>query len=480
MKTIIMVSNRLPLKLEKKGGRIELRETSGGLVTAIKSLAAQYKQEGAFKIKWVGCADFKETDWVNFKPLIENTTLEVHPVFINKNLERKFYQGFSNSTIWPLFHYFPSFVEFDENLYAAYEFANKLLAEKVSNVCKGNEVIWVHDYHFMLLPGYLRDLGIKNPIGFFLHIPFPSYELFRILPEMWREEIIRSLVGSDLIGLQTPAYVNHFRETSARTLGRMEDFPEETLCKKINDYPISIDFNQFDSVFDNKIISQNRRFLKLRYQEQKIIFSVDRLDYTKGVMNRLEAYEQLLNENPEYIKKIVFILNVVPSRDEIGKYRERKKMIEENIGRINGKYGSVEWQPIIYQYRHLTFNQLVAFYTACDIALVTPLRDGMNLVAKEFVASRRDEKGVLILSDMAGVADTFNTAIKVTPTDIRKMKDSIISALTMPEEEQQTRMRSMRQEVRKNNIEKWASRFLMDLNKLHQENIRNDSKILVL
>jgi trehalose 6-phosphate synthase/phosphatase len=470
----------LPFKLEKKGGRIELKETDGGLVTAIKSLVERTGPL-AGKVKWIGCANFREKDWEASKDLFAHHKINIHPVFLSKTLERGFYHGFSNSVIWPLFHYFPSFVEFDQKNYKCYEKVNELFALAISEIANKDDVIWAHDYHFMLLPGYLRSMDVNNKLGFFLHIPFPSYELFRQLPEEWRLNILKNLLAADVVGFQTADYAGHFTESlkkHSETLC-LSEITLNNLLAKVREYPISVDFNRFNAAYNNKKIALARSSLLATYNSRKVIFSVDRLDYTKGVMYRLEAFEELLAENPHYLGKICFILNVVPSRDEISKYKERKKMIEENIGRINGKFGNVKWQPIIYQYRHLIFNQLLSFYTSCHVALVTPLRDGMNLVAKEFVASRKDEQGVLILSDMAGAACTLKGAIAVTPTDVSKMKECIIQALEMPQAEQATRMQSMRHEVRNNNVSKWAANYLRDL-LMDKTKINQDAKVLAV
>lgn len=481
MKRMIIVSNRLPFRIEKRGNQVELKESDGGLVAAIKSFIERNKEKDQYKIKWVGSASFKESEWVEYEQKFGNSEMELCPVFLKKKTEKAFYEGFSNSTIWPLFHYFPSFVEFNEKLYDSYRAVNRAFADAIAAIVEPGDILWIHDYHFMLLPGYIRERNVHVPIGFFCHIPFPSYELFRLLPENWREEILNNLLGADLIGFQTEDYVNHFLDSVTRIMGIL---PQDNMLRISNrlcacgDYPISVDFNRFDGAYDKPVIQKNREKLLRSCKPQKIIFSVDRLDYTKGVMNRLEAFEQLLEENTDYDGQIIFILNVIPSRAEIGKYKERKRMIEESIGRINGKYGYMGWQPILYQYRHLNFNQLMVFYTSCDIALVTPLRDGMNLVAKEFVASRKDEKGVLVLSDMAGAAKSLKSALHVTPTDTKKMKECILHALLMPEAEQKARMRSMRQEVKSNDVSAWAGRFLDDLNKVHVSDFDYEAKFM--
>ncbi|MGZ4091863.1 MAG: trehalose-6-phosphate synthase [Bacteroidia bacterium] len=476
---MLIISNRLPFKMERRGDIFELREADGGLASAMRSLTGRGDLAAIDKIVWMGSANFNKRDWLAQAGIFTNDKLEINPVFLDKKTEKGFYHGFSNSVIWPLFHYFPSFVEFSEKHYFRYEAANRVFADAISRVAQEDDIIWIHDYHLMLLPGYLRAMGLKNKIGFFLHIPFPSYELFRLLPETWRQNILQNLLAADIVGFQTHDYADHFKECVQKCLNTF-DLPDNDWEEKVRQYPISIDFEKFNNAYSAKTIAHTRKNLRSASNNRKIIFSVDRLDYTKGVMNRLEAFEELLHENPGYIEKINFILNVVPSRDEIGKYKERKKMIEENISRINGRFGNINWQPVIYQYRHLSFNQLLSFYTSCNVALVTPLRDGMNLVAKEFVASRADELGVLVLSDVAGAARTLRDAITVTPTDIRKMKECIIQALEMTEQEQTSRMRSMRSEIKRNNINKWAESYLTDLQYHNKSEVSYDSKALVV
>ena len=413
---LIIASNRLPFKIEKKHGDYEIGISSGGLVSALRSFIEIYKHH--YEITWVGCPDFTLEAWTENQLLLHKQEFKIHPVFIpNKKEKSSYYNGFSNSTIWPLFHYFPSFAEFNEEQYKAYSKVNKLFSDEILKIAKREDVIWIHDYHLMPLPELLKNHLTSVQIGFFLHIPFPSYEIFKLIPKGWREELLRGLLKADLLGFQTTEYVNHFLYAVSYFLGLENTngkiFHNGHICN-VSDYPISIDFNKFFESFNLPAVKKGRRALTEKYKNEQIIFSVDRLDYTKGILNRLLAFEKLLEDNAGYKSKVVMIINVVPSRDSIKKYSQRKKMIEENIGRINGKYGNVDWQPIIYQYRHLSFSQLLTFYTSCHIALVTPLRDGMNLVAKEFIASRADRKGVLILSELAGAANELEMAVLLT------------------------------------------------------------------
>ncbi|PBQ33687.1 bifunctional alpha,alpha-trehalose-phosphate synthase (UDP-forming)/trehalose-phosphatase [Sphingobacteriaceae bacterium] len=471
-KKLIIASNRLPFKIEKRNQKYELITSSGGLVSALKSLIENYKDQ--YKITWVGTADFTRQMWYDNQDLFANVGFDVQPVFItDKKTEKAYYDGLSNSTIWPLFHYFPSFAEFHEQHFEAYKKVNSLFEAEIVKICKPGDVVWVHDYHLMTLPGQLKTINPELQVGFFLHIPFPSYEIFRLLPERWREELLNNLIKADLVGFQTKEYANHFLGTVAYILGIENDqgkiYRNGHLCQ-VGDYPISIDYAKFNEAFDSPVVKKARISLLEKYKGVRLIFSVDRLDYTKGVINRLNALEKLFEDHPVYKEKVIFILNVIPSRDGITKYTQRKTMIEESIGRINGKYGNVHWQPIIYQYRHLNFNQLLTFYTTCDVALVTPLRDGMNLVAKEFIASRKDTKGVLVLSEMAGAVNELDLSVIVNPTDLVKLKDALIESLEMPESEQVRRMEVMQRIVLNNTINHWLNGFLKDCNEIYLAN----------
>lgn len=463
MAQLIIVSNRLPVTIEKKGNKHEVRQSSGGLVSALQGLSSDKSA-----ISWLGVADFKKEVWQSIDKASINSKFIIEPLFVDKGLYDLYYDKFSNTVIWPLFHYFPSYAEYHDVSFEAFKEVNKIFADKIIGTAKRGDEIWIHDYHLMLLPRLIKEKRPDLKVGFFLHIPFPSYEIIKLIPTGWRNDILEGLVSADVLGFHTKEYLSHFKRClayfSSITVNndKVEVNGKTCLMKQ---YPISIDYQNFNEAFDTAPVVRGRNSILQKHDHQKIIFSVDRLDYTKGVINRLQAFELLLESNPECREKIVFVINVVPSRDQITKYTERKKMIEENIGRINGLYGSVSWQPVIYQYRHLTFAQLLSFYTAADIALITPLRDGMNLVAKEFVASRKDKRGVLILSEFAGAASELHEAILVNPNDVISMKDGILKALSLDEEEQHARIESMQRVLQINDIYKWTSSFINDLKK---------------
>jgi len=464
---LIIVSNRLPVKIEASEEKVKISQSSGGLISAILSYMESIGGRDREKAVWVGFPDCDESCWNKAIGKLVKSDFEYKPVFLPDDQYNGYYNGFSNSTLWPLFHYFPSFTEYNPSDFDHYQLVNKRFCEVLQQMVQPEDTVWIHDYHLMLLPSMLRqELGGDPAIGFFLHIPFPSFEIYRLLPAAWRAKILSGIMDSDLIGFHTKDYATYFSNSVQRILGLTIDnnlIKNEKQISKIDYYPISIDFHKFNSGFMKKGVAKLRKEMKDRFGERKIIFSVDRLDYTKGISNRLQAFRLFLEQNPEYREKVVFILNIVPSRDAIFKYSERKKMIDEYVGTLNSDFGNIHWQPVLYQYRSLDFNHLLAFYTVCDLALITPVRDGMNLVAKEFVASRQSEDGVLVLSEMAGSAIELDDALLINPTDVEHSARQIKVGLEMSAEEQKERMRSMRNKIKEYDVVKWASDFLGDL-----------------
>lgn len=423
-------------------------------------------------VHWVGFAGCGPAVWERAKKSISETKYQFQPVFIFKEQYEKYYNGFSNSVVWPLFHYFPSFAEYNIDHFEQYILANEHFCEALVRQLRPGDTVWIHDYHLMPLAGMLRARVPEITIGFFLHIPFPSFEIFRLLPRKWQEHLLKGMLGADLIGFHTIDYAAHFLQSVLMVLGIDNDrhvLQYNNRLVKVDVFPISIDFNHFHGAFDAEEVAQQRSLLKERLQGQKIIFSVDRLDYTKGVSNRLKAYELFLKQNPAYKNKVVFVLTIVPSRDTIVKYSERKRMIDELVSRLNGEIGNLQWQPVIYRYCHLPFHEMLALYTACNLALITPLRDGMNLVAKEFVASRKDKQGVLIISEMAGAARELTDALVINPNDIIEMAQRIKEGLEMGEEEQRFRMETMQRRVGNYNVQTWADDYMSELRQIKQK-----------
>lgn len=467
-KRLFIVSNRLPVTVNVAKEQVSITTSSGGLVSAINSYLQNINgHENHFtQTFWVGMAGYSAATWsqaVNDIPKDDFTCL---PVFINKKCYDQYYNGFSNSVIWPLFHYFPSYVEYNQAYYLNYIEANKAFLEVLLAEVTTGDTVWIHDYHLMPLAGMLRAHRPDITIGFFLHIPFPSFEVFRIMPTRWQEEIMQGILGADLIGFHTIDYATHFLSSAQMILGldnEMHILRYQNRLIKVDVFPISIDFNKFFDAYDKPEVATIRAKLSNSFKDKKVIFSVDRLDYTKGVFNRLRAFEFFLLQNPQYIGKVVFILVVVPSRNGIVKYAERKRMIDEYIGQINSSIGKVHWQPVIYQYKNLRFEELVAMYSFCDLALITPLRDGMNLVAKEFIASRKDKKGVLILSEMAGASRELTDALIINPNDTEGISHKIKQGLEMPPDEQAKTLAIMQQRVKNYDVTAWAEDFLVQL-----------------
>lgn len=467
---LILVSNRLPLKAVKQDGKTVFTESDGGLVSALKSYFEKNTDKRFEEKFWVGAADFTEKKWIRATSKGKlSSTYHIEPIFFEDKIFDKYYNGFCNATIWPLFHYFPSFVEFEEDDFAAYEEVNRVFRDKVLSFVKPGDTIWIHDYQLMLLPGMIREAMPGVTIGFFLHIPFPSFEIFRMLHRDWKKKIINGLLGADLIGFHTSEYLQHFLKTVTMVSGLDHRYREVFNKKgivKADLFPIGIDFDKFHDTRNNENVVLQRQLIRERFGEAKIIFSVDRLDYTKGVTHRLAGFAKFLELYPEWQGKVVFVMVVVPSRQIVSKYNERRKMIEEQVGRINGKYSTLEWQPIIYRYNNLGFDELCALYQSAHAALITPLRDGMNLVAKEYVASRVEHDGVLILSELAGAANELGEAMLVNPFDKGEVAKRINAALTTPIEEQRQCITAMQQRLRENDVVTWVARYFGELKEI--------------
>jgi trehalose 6-phosphate synthase/phosphatase len=483
MGRLIIISNRLPFSLDKEGDKVSLRQSSGGLVSAIKSYFENTAaQRGEITEKmWMGVADFPQEDWDHLMAShLEGQDFSLLPVFVDKELYDNYYNGFSNSVLWPLFHYFSSLANYENQYFEAYVQVNQLFAEKIVPLLEPGDQVWIHDYQLMILPHLLRSKRPDATIGFFLHIPFPSYEIFRLLPTEWKKTLLTGIMGADLIGFHTYDYVQHFLQSVKMLLGVENHFHNLQYMNRlvrIDLFPIGIDYNKFHDAAGDPEVSDLRNKIRSNLEDKRIIFSVDRLDYTKGLMNRLNGFEYFLERYPEWREKMVFILNIVPSRDSIPAYNERKKQIEEKVGTINGRFSSISWQPVIYRYNHLPFKEMIALYQAADVALITPLRDGMNLVAKEYVASTQG-RGVLILSELAGAASELSEAILVNPTDVSDVASSITRALAMPIYEQRNRMSLMQRRLQEYDVFRWVNDFMDQLAQVKLEQQKQAVKLL--
>ncbi len=479
MKRLIIVSNRLPVGVNKTDDGINIKPSMGGLATGLKSFYKEYDS------KWFGWSGFDKSDFsknelTQIEEAFEKERCE--PVYLSQKDVDLYYYGFSNETVWPLFHYFPQYTEYSKETWDSYVKVNRKFADAVIPHLKPGDKVWVQDYHLLLLPKMIKDEFPSVSIGFFLHIPFPSYELFRLLP--WRMEILEGLLGADLIGFHTYDYERHFLSCVRRLMGHETIFNRirlETRVVKVDAFPMGIDYDKFH----NAALQHQQRALKdksklqreiekyfLMSPDRKLIISIDRLDYSKGISKRLEAFEYFLENYPEFREKVTLILLAVPSRTNVEQYQIMKSEVDELVGRINGKFGDINWTPIWYFYRALPFEDLIDLYASAEIALITPIRDGMNLVAKEYVASKTNSKGVLILSEMAGAAKELSEAIIVNPNNVEEIAEAIKNAANLPDEQQIERNKILQSRLSRYNIEKWANDFVasMDLVKEMQEN----------
>jgi trehalose 6-phosphate synthase/phosphatase len=466
---LVIVSNRLPFtaSIEKDGPRFT--SSAGGVTTGLSNYLARPRLEGAEPLEfvwfgWPGTAVAPEHEEAVRD--YGRKHFHVSPVFLPEESMERFYHGFCNKTIWPLFHYFSSLAHYEEDHWQEYKQVNRIFAERLLEELRPDDVVWVHDYQLMLLPRLIRERFPDMAIGFFLHIPFPSFEVFRMLPCAWRSEIVEGLLGASLIGFHTHDYTRHFLSCALRTAGYEHQLGTLTLpdrTVKVDTFPMGIDFERFAGAAASAQTEARAAELRSGCPGQKIIFSVDRLDYTKGLINRLRGYDAFLRQHPEWHGRVTFVLSVAPSRIGVETYQAMKQELEQMVGGIVGTYGNVHWTPLIYQYTNLGFEEIVARYRMCDVALITPLRDGMNLVAKEFIASRPDQTGVLVLSEMAGAAKEMGEALMINPFHIGDFAGALEKALTMPVEEQVRRNQPLQARLQSYDVVRWAQDFVQTL-----------------
>jgi len=397
-KTII-ISNRLPVQLQISNGAIEATPSVGGLATGMKSV----KLEG--ERLWIGWSGLTQEEIPKgLEPQIDEALAKhgCSKVTLSASDIEGYYFGFSNRTIWPLFHYFLEYTEFELDFWETYKRVNQKFADAIIDQSGEHDTIWVHDYQLMLVPQMIKEKRPNASIGFFLHIPFPSYEIFRTMP--WRVEVLEGLLGADLIGFHTYDYERHFLSSVRRLLGLDVSFNDiflENRVIKVDSFPMGIDYDKFSNAAKKHEVTNTQSDFQEKLNSHKdsapgtkLILSIDRLDYSKGIAKRLNAFEYFLNKYPEYKEKVRLVILAVPSRSNVPQYQLLKREIDELVGRINGEFSTVNWTPIWYFYRSMPFENLIDLYTSCDIAWLTPLRDGMNLVAKEYIATRTDKTGV--------------------------------------------------------------------------------------
>ncbi|GGC74634.1 bifunctional alpha,alpha-trehalose-phosphate synthase (UDP-forming)/trehalose-phosphatase [Pedobacter quisquiliarum] len=461
-KTII-VSNRLPVKIVEKDGVYELSPSEGGLATGLGSI---YKTGDNVWIGWPGLEVPEDRQQEVTEKLAE---LNLIPVFLSNEEIYQYYEGFSNEVLWPVFHYMTTYANYEQSYWDFYQTVNTKFADAVEAHLHEGDTVWVHDYQLLLLPGLVRARQAHVTIGFFQHIPFPSYEIFRLIP--WREELLAGMFGADLLGFHTFDDVRHFlsaasKLSTSKYANNVITYNERQIV--VEAFPMGIDDDKFERLADNERVSAHIQSFKESKQGSRMILSIDRLDYSKGIIPRLQAFELFLHLHPQYIEKVELYMIVVPSRDTVPQYKELREQIDQLVGNINAKFRTLNWAPVHYFYRSFPIEFLSALYRTADVCLVTPMRDGMNLVSKEFVASKTDNRGVLILSEMAGASKELNDALIVNPNNIGEIMRNLLQALNMSEQEQEHRMKSMRAIVKKFNIHLWVKNFMDKLNEVKE------------
>jgi trehalose 6-phosphate synthase/phosphatase len=466
MSRTIIVSNRLPTKVQRTAGGLTFQPSEGGLATGLGSI---YRADGNVWVGWPGL-------FVDDPAEQAHVTAQLHadsmaPVFLTEAEIHDFYEGFSNGTLWPTFHYFSEFATYEQTHWDAYVAVNEKFCAAVLALAGPDDTIWVHDYQLLLLPGLLRQARPEASIGFFLHIPFPSYELIRVLP--WGADLLRGMLGADLIGFHTFSYLHHFLSAVGHLLGypthnSQVETPTRTVL--VDAFPMGIDYQRYANTAAAEAAQTHEATYREGLGEARVILSIDRLDYTKGIAQRLRAFEQLLVRHPEWLGQVSLLMVVVPSRDQVAQYAALKEEIDELVGRLNAQYRTIAWTPIHYFYRSYPFEELVGLYRLADVALVTPVRDGMNLVAKEFLASKVGDKGVLILSERAGAANELADALLINPTDTGQLAETMHEALRMPEDEQRARLHAMQALVQQYDVFAWTELFMnrLDYSKIKQ------------
>jgi trehalose 6-phosphate synthase/phosphatase len=463
---LLVVSNRLPLTARRVSGRWRSERSSGGLVAAMAPLMRDL--DGLW-IGWPGEArsgDGRSGEPAGLDSLMREweTRHRYVAVDLPARISRSFYEGYANDTLWPLLHGFISRVVFDPGSWHAYRDANERFAAAVVERLEPGDLVWVHDYQLMLVPGLIRAARPEARIGFFLHIPFPSSQAFRILPQ--REEILRGVLGADQIAFQTHGDLHDFRRSLLQVLGldsRMDQVITEERSIRLEALPIGIATEEWLDLSRREAIGSRIDQLRSRHAGRQLVLSVDRLDYTKGIPERLRTFRRLMRQSPAWRGKVTLIQVAVPSRERVPAYAELRREVAELVGEVNGDFGTPEWQPIVYLRRSVARPELAALYAAADVCWVGPLRDGMNLVAKEFVASQRGGEGILVLSEFAGAAQELGEALRINPYDEDGTAEVIVRALEMPFERRRERMNAMFERIRRDDAVAWSERFLASL-----------------
>ncbi|ERF71247.1 alpha-trehalose-phosphate synthase [Endocarpon pusillum Z07020] len=470
---LLLVSNRLPITIKRsEDGKYDFSMSSGGLVSGLSGLTK------TTTFQWYGWPGLQVPDdeVEDMKKKLKDD-YGAHPVFVDDDLAEKHYNGFSNSILWPLFHYHPGEITFDEEAWEAYRETNRLFAKAVAKEVQDGDLVWVHDYHMMLLPQMLREEIGKSKsnvkLGFFLHTPFPSSEIYRILPV--REEILEGVLHCDLIGFHTYDYARHFLSSCSRILG-LTTTPNgveyQGKIVTVGAFPIGIDPDKFTEGLKKEKVKKRIAALEQKFQGVKLIVGVDRLDYIKGVPQKMHALEVFLTDHPEWIGKVVLVQVAVPSRQDVEEYQNLRAVVNELVGRINGKFGTIEFMPIHWMHQSVNFEELIALYAASDVCLVSSTRDGMNLVSYEYIACQRKRHGVLILSEFTGAAQSLNGSIIVNPWNTEELAGALQEAVTMSDEQRLINFNKLDKYVSKYTSAFWGKSFVAELNRLSEHGER--------
>jgi alpha,alpha-trehalose-phosphate synthase [UDP-forming] len=460
---LIAVSNRLPVEVKFRAGHPRLSQSAGGLATALDSI---WRHCHGLWVGWAGAVD-SETAATLLQKAARGRSYSFKGVPLTRDEISKFYSGFANEIIWPLFHDMPSRCDFDPEFWEVYQRVNRRFAQAAAEAANGKDLIWAHDYHLMLMGRYLREVGSSARTGFFLHIPFPAPDMFEKLP--WRRQILRSLLHYQLLGFQTDRDRYNFLSCLERIVpeaSSVRDDPYNTvtmegLRTRVGTFPISIAFEEFANHAASHEVETGANQFRHELNNKFLVLGVDRMDYTKGIPERLKAFRILLRRYPELRHRVTLLQVVVPSREEIPNYKELRREVELLVSQINGEFTESGWVPIHYMHRNLTRKQLLTYYRAADIAIITSLKDGMNLVAKEFCAAQVDECGVVVISEFTGAAaELQHGALVVNPNDLAGIAEAIFRACVMPVEEKRSRMRLLRDIIRTHNVQSWAEAFL--------------------
>ncbi len=477
MSRLVIISNRLPITVDRQEGELIYHPSAGGLATGLNSLDSKYEKF------WIGWPGKEITDaWEQESVRTDLAADNLAPVFLSQDEINLYYEGFSNKVIWPHFHYFTQYTTYKDKYWDAYLSVNQKFADEVVKHLRPDDMVWVHDYQLMLLPQMIRTQFPQISIGFFLHIPFPSYEVFRILP--WREEILEGVLGADQIGFHTFGYMRHFLSAAYRISGYEHHFGRLSVGNRIVNvdfFPMGIDYDKY-AYPDTEADPDDEAIIQIKQLaiDRKLIISIDRLDYTKGIPQRIRTFAKFIYEHPEYHGKVTLVMIVVPSRSNVDTYRELKQEIDTLVGKINAQHGTFNWMPVQYYYRSLNFGELTTLYKEADIAMITPLRDGMNLVAKEYIASKEESKtGVLILSEMAGASEELTEALIVNPQDQQQMVQKLVQALEMPVAEQTERLEKMQTNLKKYDVRQWAANFIKAQKKLMKKSKAKQTQTLL-